>query len=200
MYRNFIKPAADIFVSFTALVLFMPVILIAALVLFLAQRKIWFVQERPGKNGMPFKMLKFRTMSDERDNQGNLLPDAIRLTRVGKVVRELSIDELPQLINVMKGDMSFVGPRPWLMEYLPLYNEFQFRRHEVKPGITGWAQINGRNTVEWSKRFEYDIWYVDNVSFWLDVKILFLTVVKVFKAEGINSRTAVTVEKFKGND
>lgn len=200
MYRDFLKPAADFFVSFTALVIFMPLILTTALVLFLAQRKIWFVQERPGKDGMPFKLIKFRTMTEERDSQGNLLPDADRLTRVGKMVRKLSLDELPQLINVVKGEMSFVGPRPWLMEYLPLYNEFQFRRHEVKPGITGWAQVNGRNTVGWNKRFEYDIWYVDNVSFLLDLKILFLTVIKVFRAEGISSRTAVTMEKFKGND
>ncbi|MCB0490492.1 MAG: sugar transferase [Cyclobacteriaceae bacterium] len=199
MYRDFLKPAADFFVSFTALVIFMPLILTTALVLFLAQRKIWFVQERPGKDGMPFKLIKFRTMTEERDNQGNLLPDVDRLTRVGKMVRKLSLDELPQLINVVKGEMSFVGPRPWLMEYLPLYNEFQFRRHEMKPGITGWAQVNGRNTVEWNKRFEYDIWYVDNVSFSLDLKILFLTLIKVFKAEGVSSSTSVTMEKFKGN-
>ncbi|MGE0590151.1 MAG: sugar transferase [Cyclobacteriaceae bacterium] len=199
MYRNVIKPVSDFVIALAALGVGFPILLITAILLFTVQGKIWYVQERPGKGARPFKLIKFKTMSDEKDSDGNLLPDANRLTQVGKIVRKLSLDELPQLINVVKGDMSFVGPRPWLMEYLPLYDEFQFRRHEVKPGITGWAQVNGRNTVEWNKRFEYDIWYVDNVSFSLDLKILFLTLIKVFKAEGVSSRTSVTMEKFKGN-
>ena len=174
--------------------------LITALVLFMGNDgNVWFVQERPGKNGIPFKLIKFKTMTDKRTDQGELQSDEERLTPVGKWVRKLSLDELPQLINIVKGEMSFVGPRPWLMEYLPLYNTFQYRRHEVKPGITGWAQVNGRNTLAWKQRFEHDVWYVDHISFWVDLKILFLTVVKVFKAEGISSGTSVTMEKFKGN-
>ena len=161
--------------------------------------KIWFVQERPGKNGRSFRVIKFKTMTDECDADGNLLPDDKRLTALGKFIRKTSLDEIPQLFNVLLGHMSFVGPRPLLKEYLPLYNEAQRRRHEVKPGITGWAQVNGRNTLSWEQKFSYDIWYVDHISFVLDVKILFLTILKVLKAEGISSESSLTMEKFRGN-
>ncbi len=161
---------------------------------------IWFVQPRPGRNGKIFRVIKFRTMNDLKNEQGELLPDDVRLTWVGKIIRKTSLDELPQLFNVIIGDMSIVGPRPLLTEYLPLYNDEQRRRHEVKPGITGWAQVNGRNAISWSQKFAYDVWYVDHQSFRLDIKILFLTIAKVLKAEGISSATAMTMEKFKGND
>ncbi len=161
--------------------------------------KVWFVQERPGKNGKLFTVIKFKTMTDDCDSNGILLPDDQRLTTVGKFVRKTSIDEIPQLFNVLLGHMSLVGPRPLLKEYLPLYNSEQKRRHLVKPGITGWAQVNGRNTLSWQQKFAYDAWYVDNVSFALDIKILFLTVIKVFKAEGISSESSLTMEKFRGN-
>ncbi len=161
--------------------------------------KIWFTQKRPGKDGKVFTVIKFKTMTDDRDSNGNLLPDEQRLTPIGKFVRKTSLDEIPQLFNVLLGHMSFVGPRPLLMEYLPLYSEQQSRRHLVKPGITGWAQVNGRNTLSWQRKFAYDTWYVDNISFALDIKILFLTVIKVFKAEGISSESSLTMEKFRGN-
>ena len=157
------------------------------------------MQERPGRNGKLFTVIKFKTMTDERDKNGNLLPDDRRLTSMGKFVRKTSLDEIPQLFNVLLGHMSFVGPRPLLKEYLPLYNEAQRRRHLVKPGITGWAQVNGRNTLSWQQKFTYDTWYVDHMSFALDIKILFLTVIKVFKAEGISSESSLTMEKFRGN-
>ena len=177
-----------------------PVLLICMVMLSIANKgRIWFMQERPGKNGTIFRVVKFKTMNDACDARGALLPDEKRLTAVGKFIRKTSLDELPQLVNVLKGDMSIVGPRPLLVEYLPLYSAEQQRRHEVKPGITGWAQVNGRNAISWPQKFAYDVWYVDHVSFWLDIKILFLTVVKVFKAEGISSATSVTMEKFRGN-
>ena len=154
---------------------------------------------RPGKQGKVFKVIKFKTMNDKRDKNGNLLSDEKRLTGVGKFIRKTSLDEIPQLLNVIKGDMSLIGPRPLLVEYLPLYSELQKRRHEVKPGITGWAQINGRNAISWEQKFEYDVWYVDHISFLLDLRISFLTIKKVFKSEGINSQTAATMEKFKGS-
>lgn len=183
------------------LLLASPVVLLAILMLAVANKgNVWFLQKRPGRHGVIFTVIKFKTMTDERGKDGLLLPDKDRLTPIGKFIRQTSIDEIPQLINVLKGDMSFVGPRPLLVEYLPLYNEEQKRRHDVKPGITGWAQVNGRNTVIWPKRFAYDVWYVDHISFWLDLKILFLTILKVFKAEGINSTTSVTMEKFNGNE
>ena len=160
----------------------------------------FFTQERPGKDAKIFKVVKYKTMTDERDADGKLLPDAQRLTKIGKIVRSLSIDELPQLFNVLKGDMSFVGPRPLLVKYLPLYSKEQMRRHEVRPGITGWAQINGRNTITHTKKFEYDVWYVDNISFWLDVKILFLTIKKVFVREGISGEGIATAETFDGTN
>lgn len=160
----------------------------------------FFFQQRPGKDGKIFKVVKFKTMTDERDRDGNLLPDDKRLTKVGKFVRSTSLDEIPQLINVIKGDMSLVGPRPLLVQYLPLYSKEQARRHEVRPGITGWAQVNGRNAISWKQKFEYDVWYVDNMSFWLDMKILLITVKKVFVREGISSQTSVTMEVFNGNN
>ncbi|MCY7901052.1 sugar transferase [Bacillus inaquosorum] len=160
---------------------------------------VFFKQVRPGLHGKPFTLYKFRTMTDERDSEGNLLPDEVRLTKTGRLIRKLSIDELPQLLNVLKGDLSLVGPRPLLMDYLPLYTEKQARRHEVKPGITGWAQINGRNAISWEKKFEFDVWYVDNRSFFLDLKILCLTVRKVLVSEGIQQTNHVTAERFTGN-
>jgi lipopolysaccharide/colanic/teichoic acid biosynthesis glycosyltransferase len=160
---------------------------------------VFFSQIRPGKNGEPFKMYKFRTMSDAVDKNGNLLPDGERLTFFGKKLRSASIDELPELWNVLKGEMSFVGPRPLLMEYLPFYNEEQMKRHNVKPGITGWAQINGRNAISWEEKFNLDVWYVENQSFWLDIKILLLTVKKVFKREGISAEGEATMPKFTGS-
>jgi undecaprenyl phosphate N,N'-diacetylbacillosamine 1-phosphate transferase len=196
-----IKPFFDKLSALTVLVLASPVLL-AVIVLLAASNKgkIWFTQARPGKNGKVFYMVKFKTMTDASNSAGVLLPDEKRLTAFGKFIRKTSLDELPQLVNVLLGSMSIVGPRPLLVEYLPLYNERQQRRHEVKPGITGWAQVNGRNTVEWKERFEFDVWYVDHISFWLDVKILLRTVGKVVRAEGINSANAATMERFNGND
>ncbi|AZV50007.1 sugar transferase [Bacillus sp. FSL K6-1012] len=160
---------------------------------------VFFKQVRPGLHGKPFTLYKFRTMTDERDSEGNLLPDAVRLTKTGRLIRKLSIDELPQLLNVLKGDLSLVGPRPLLMDYLPLYTKQQARRHEVKPGITGWAQVNGRNAISWEKKFELDVWYVDNRSFLIDLKILCLTVRKVLVSEGIQQTNHVTAERFTGS-
>lgn len=159
-----------------------------------------FLPRMPRKNARIFKAIKFKTMTDEQDSEGNLLPDAKRLTKIGKIVRSLSIDELPQLINVLKGDMALVGPRPLLPKYLPLYSEEQFRRHEVRPGITGWAQVNGRNDISWKRKFELDVWYVDHISFWLDVKIIMLTIKKVFVREGINKEGNATTEAFNGHN
>jgi undecaprenyl phosphate N,N'-diacetylbacillosamine 1-phosphate transferase len=177
-----------------------PVFFMIMLFLVLANKgSVWFLQKRPGYRENIFTLVKFKTMSNAVDANGNLLPDDKRLTKFGKLIRQTSLDELPQLLNVLKGDMSFVGPRPLLIQYLPLYNARQKRRHEVKPGITGWAQINGRNSITWEQKFEYDLWYVDHISFWLDFQILVLTFVKVFKREGISSATHVTMEKFNGN-
>jgi lipopolysaccharide/colanic/teichoic acid biosynthesis glycosyltransferase len=159
----------------------------------------FFFQVRPGKNARLFRLIKFRTMTEEKDADGNLLPDAVRFTRLGRLLRKTSLDEIPQLLNVIKGDMSLIGPRPLLVEYLPLYNSFQARRHEVLPGITGWAQVNGRNAIGWDKKFELDIWYVDHISPQLDSKIFFLTLRKVIRRDGINSKASVTMEKFRGN-
>lgn len=199
IYRDFVKLFFDKAAALLALIVASPVMLICMALLALANRgKVWFTQVRPGKNRKLFKVIKFRTMSDERNESGELLPDKDRLHGIGKFIRKTSMDELPQLLNVVKGDMSIVGPRPLLAEYLPLYTEEQSRRHDVKPGITGWAQVNGRNSISWEQKFAYDVWYVDNQSFWLDLKILFLTVLKVFKSEGISSATSVTMEKFSG--
>ncbi len=199
MYKLFLKRLFDISMALVLILLLSPLILTTIVLLAIANAgKPFFFQKRPGKEGVVFTIAKLKTMNDKRSPDGELLSDEERLTSVGKVIRKLSLDELPQLINVLKGQMSFVGPRPLLVEYLPLYNEKQKRRHEVKPGITGWAQVNGRNTVDWEKKFEYDVWYVDHLSFGLDLKILFLTIVKVFKSEDINSGTSATMEKFRG--
>jgi lipopolysaccharide/colanic/teichoic acid biosynthesis glycosyltransferase len=200
MYKKIIKPVFDFTLSSIGFLILSPLFILITIFLFIANSgKPFFVQPRPGKNGKIFKLIKFKTMNDKKDKEGNLLPDEKRLTKIGKFVRKTSLDEIPQLLNVIKGDMSLIGPRPLLVEYLPLYNDFQKRRHEVKPGITGWAQVNGRNAISWEKKFELDLWYVDNISFLLDIKILFLTLKKVIKSEGISSATAVTMEKFKGN-
>ncbi len=200
MYQKIIKPFIDFTAAFILLVVLSPVFIAVTLFLLIANKgNPFFTQYRPGKNEKIFKVIKFKTMTDKKDAAGNLLPDEKRLTNIGKFIRKTSLDEIPQLLNVIKGDMSLVGPRPLLPEYLKLYNYFQKRRHEVKPGITGWAQVNGRNAISWEQKFEYDIWYVDNISFLLDLKILFLTIKKVIKSEGINSQTSVSGEKFKGN-
>ncbi len=198
-YTNFFKPFLDFIISLTAFIILLPVFIVIVIVLFIANKgKPFFFQTRPGKDGKIFKIVKFKTMNDKLDNEGFLLPDEKRMTLAGKIIRRTSLDEIPQLLNVIKGDMSLVGPRPLLSEYLPLYSEAQKKRHDVKPGITGWAQVNGRNALSWGKKFEYDIWYVHNVSFLLDVRILFMTVMKVFQSEGISSATNVTMEKFTG--
>nr|WP_315190275.1 sugar transferase [uncultured Flavobacterium sp.] len=200
MYKLFFKRILDFLIAITGLLVLSPIFLIVMVWLYFAnQGKPFFFQMRPGKNGKNFKIIKFKTMNDKKDNLGNLLSDEFRLTNIGKFVRKTSLDEIPQLINVVKGDMSIIGPRPLLPEYLPLYNETQNRRHDVLPGITGWAQINGRNAISWQQKFEFDVWYVDNVSFLLDLKIIFLTIKKIFKSEGINSNNSVTTEAFKGN-
>lgn len=201
MYKNFIKPAIDFVLALVGFLFLSPVFVLVTIGLFFANDgKPFFFQLRPGKNGKIFKIIKFKTMTDKKDENGNLLPDADRLTKIGSFVRKTSLDEIPQLLNVIKGDMSLVGPRPLLPKYLELYNDFQRRRNEVKPGITGWAQVNGRNSISWEKKFEYDVWYVDNVSFLLDIKILIMTVLKVVKSEGINEQGQATSEEFKGNN
>ena len=200
MYKNFIKPVIDFVLALVGFLFLSPVFVMVTIGLFFANDgKPFFFQLRPGKDGKIFKIIKFKTMTDKKDENGNLLPDADRLTKIGSFVRKTSLDEIPQLLNVIKGDMSLVGPRPLLPKYLELYNDFQRRRNEVKPGITGWAQVNGRNSISWEKKFEYDVWYVDNVSFLLDIKILILTVLKVVKSEGINEQGQATSEEFKGN-
>lgn len=202
MYRNYIKRVLDFIIVSSVLLIIWPLLLLITLWLHFANKGAGalFLQERPGKEGKIFKVIKFKTMTDERDGQGNLLPDEKRLTKVGKFVRSTSLDELPQLINVLKGDMALIGPRPLLPQYLLLYNEEQARRHEVRPGITGWAQVNGRNAISWAKKFELDVWYVDHCSFILDLRIVFLTIKKVFVREGISSDTSVTMEPFSGNN
>ncbi|KAA5402841.1 MULTISPECIES: sugar transferase [Bacteroides] len=202
MYSFFLKRLIDFIVVFGVLVIIWPILLIMTLWLHFANRGAgaFFTQERPGQYGKIFKVIKFKTMTDERDENGDLLPDEKRLTKIGKFIRSTSVDELPQLFNVLKGDMSLIGPRPLLPQYLPLYSKEQARRHEVRPGITGWAQVNGRNAISWTKKFELDVWYVDHCSFLLDLKIIFLTVKKVFVREGISSDTSVTMEPFIGNN
>ena len=202
MYKIFFKRIIDFIIVLTALLIIWPFLLVIYLWLTIANKGAGaiFTQERPGKNGKIFKVMKFKTMTDERDVEGNLLPDAERLTKVGKFVRSTSIDELPQLINVLKGDMALIGPRPLLVQYLPLYSKEQARRHEVRPGITGWAQCNGRNAISWKKKFELDVWYVDHISFLFDLKIIFLTVKKVLVREGIAQEGNVTMEAFNGNN
>lgn len=194
------KRAFDVLVALIALVIFLPVILLVALFIRIKLGSpVIFKQTRPGLNGKPFGMLKFRSMLNATDSHGNQLPDAQRLTRFGRILRSTSLDELPGLINVLKGDMSLVGPRPLLMEYMTLYSSEQARRHDVRPGITGWAQVNGRNAISWEDKFKLDVWYVDNQSIWLDIKILFLTVKKVFVREGISAAGEATMTKFTGS-
>lgn len=202
MYKHFFKRLIDFCIVFTALLIIWPILLIITIWLHFANKGAgaFFFQERPGKNGKIFKVIKFKTMSDERDENGKLLPDAQRLTKVGKFVRSTSIDELPQLINVLKGDMALIGPRPLLVQYLPLYSKEQARRHEVRPGMTGWAQVNGRNAISWTKKFELDVWYVDNCSLMIDIKIIILTIKKVLFREDINSATSATMEAFNGTN
>ncbi|EAK2628516.1 undecaprenyl phosphate N,N'-diacetylbacillosamine 1-phosphate transferase [Campylobacter coli] len=200
MYEKWIKRIFDFVLALFLLVFFSPLILITALLLKITQGSVIFTQNRPGLNEKIFKIYKFKTMSDERDEKGELLSDELRLKAFGKIVRSLSLDELLQLFNVLKGDMSFVGPRPLLVEYLPLYNEEQKLRHKVRPGITGWAQVNGRNAISWQKKFELDVYYVKNISFLLDLKIMFLTALKVLKRSGVSKKGHVTTEKFNGKN
>ena len=202
MYRYLFKRLVDTAIALIILLLIWPFLLLVIIFLWRANKGagVFFTQERPGRNAKIFRVIKFKTMTDECDKDGKLLPDEKRLTRIGRIIRSLSIDELPQLINVLKGDMAFVGPRPLLPKYLPRYSEEQFRRHEVRPGITGWAQINVRNNISWTKKFEYDVWYVDHVSFKLDLKILFLTVKKVFEKEGISKEGEATTIPFDGTN
>lgn len=202
MYKHFFKRLIDFILVLCVLLVIWPILLIITVWLHFANKGAgaFFTQDRPGKNGKIFKVIKYKTMTDERDAEGNLLPDADRLTKVGRFVRSTSIDELPQLINVLKGDMALIGPRPLLPQYLPLYSSEQARRHEVRPGITGWAQVHGRNAISWTKKFEYDVWYVDHCSFLLDLKIVFLTIKKVFIREGISQEGQATMEFFNGHN
>ena len=201
MYKFFFKPLLDFVLSFLGLIISSPIFLVVFIALLFANKgKVFFLQNRPGKNEEIFKIIKFRTMNNKRDAHGNLLPDLERLTKIGKLVRKTSLDEIPQLINVLLGNMSLIGPRPLLPDYLPLYNDFQKKRHLIKPGITGWAQINGRNAVEWEKKFMFDVWYVENMSFLLDLQIMFLTLKKVLKLEGVNREGEATNIAFKGNE
>lgn len=201
MYAHFFKRILDLFVSLCALVIFSPIIIITFVVLYYQNKgKVFFFQERPGMNQKPFNIIKFKSMTDEKDENGNLLPDIERITKFGAIVRKLSIDELPQLINVLKGDMSLVGPRPLLFKYIPLYSEEQLRRHEVRPGITGWAQVNGRNSISWTQKFALDIEYVNKISCGLDIKILLLTIKKVLVREGVNQSNERPMQPFNGSN
>ena len=201
MYKIFIKPAIDFLLALIILCLIWPALILLAVILSIQNLGTpFFKQIRPGKNGKLFTIYKFKTMRDTHDDQGNLLPDNQRLTAIGKMVRKLSLDELPQLWNVLKGEMSFVGPRPLLPEYLPLYNQEQQKRHWVKPGITGWAQVNGRNAISWQQKFEYDKWYVEHQSFKLDIKILFMTINKIFHTQEVNASNQITMDRFDGNN
>lgn len=202
MYKNIFKRLIDFCLVFTVLVFIWPILLLVTFWLHSANKGAgaFFMQERPGKDGKIFKVIKFKSMTDERDAEGNLLPNEQRITKVGAFIRKTSIDELPQLFNVLEGNMALIGPRPLRVDYLSLYNKEQARRHEVRPGITGWAQVNGRNAISWGKKFELDIWYVDHISFFLDLKIFCMTIVKVFKRNDINSGEKIGIEKFNGNN
>jgi lipopolysaccharide/colanic/teichoic acid biosynthesis glycosyltransferase len=199
MYRSFFKFFFDLLIAAIVFIIAFPFFAIITILLFIVNKgKPFFFQERPGKGERIFKVIKFKTMTDEKDSDGKLLPDNMRMTRIGRFVRKLSLDEIPQLLNVIKGDMSLIGPRPLLVSYLPLYNETQKKRHEIRPGITGWAQVNGRNAISWEEKFEYDVWYVDNLSFLLDIKIIALTIFKVLKSEGVNAEENIPMPRFKG--
>lgn len=201
MYKNYLKRPFDFLAALFGLIILSPIFILVTIALaFANQGKPFFFQARPGKDERIFKIIKFKSMNDKKDAKGNLLPDAERLTKVGSFVRKTSLDEIPQLINVLKGDMSLIGPRPLLVQYLPLYNDFQKQRHMVRPGITGWAQVNGRNAISWKQKFEYDVYYVNHISLKLDLKILLMTVEKVIKTEGINQQGQVTMENFNGNN
>lgn len=202
MYKKFFKRILDFCISLIALICLSPILLVVTIWLHFANKGagVFFLQERPGKDAKIFKIIKFKTMTDELDADGNLLPDAQRLTKVGKFVRSTSIDELPQLINVLKGDMALIGPRPLLVQYLPLYSKEQARRHEVRPGITGWAQCHGRNAISWAEKFKLDVWYVDNCSLKTDLKIIFTTISKVLRRADISQEGAATMEAFNGNN
>lgn len=200
MYKHFLKRFFDFWIAFFVLICLSPLLLVVTLWLHFANKGAgaFFLQERPGKDGRIFKIVKFKTMTDERDAQGQLLSDEARLTRVGRFVRSISIDELPQLVNVLKGDMALIGPRPLLPKYLPLYSEEQMRRHAVRPGISGWAQCHGRNAISWTEKFKLDVWYVDHLSLWVDIKIIYLTTLKVLKRDGISEEGQATMEAFDG--
>ena len=202
IYKDFFKRVLDFVIALVGLVCISWLLLIFIVLLHFANKGagVFFLQERPGKDARIFKVIKFKTMTDERDADGRLLPDEQRITKVGKIVRSTSIDELPQLINVLKGDMSLIGPRPLLVQYLPLYSPEQARRHEVRPGITGWAQCHGRNAISWSEKFKLDVWYVDNCSLWVDIRVIFITIYKVFKREGISKEGMVSMEMFNGHN
>ena len=202
MYKTFFKRFLDFILSFIGLIVVSPIFLLVWTIIKVTNKGggAFFIQERPGKDEKIFKVIKFTTMTNERGSDGSLLPDSQRITKFGRFIRQTSLDEIPQLINVIKGDMSLIGPRPLLISYLPLYSEFQAQRHKVRPGITGWAQVNGRNAISWEKKFEYDVWYVDNMSFLLDCKIILLTVKKVFIRDGVNATESVTMEPFKGEN
>ena len=202
MYKHFFKRAFDFCISLTALVVVSPLLLVVAIWLYFANEGagVFFFQERPGKDAKLFRVVKFKTMTDERGADGRLLPDVQRLTRVGRFVRSTSLDELPQLINVVKGDMALIGPRPLMPKYLPLYSSEQARRHEVRPGISGWAQCHGRNNISWEEKFRLDVWYVDHLSLWVDIKIIFITIYKVFRREGISQEGQATIEAFNGHN
>lgn len=201
LYQNVVKPTLDFIIAFAAFIIAAPIIIVTTILLYINNDgKPFFLQARPGKKGKIFKIIKFKTMNDAKDAQGNLLPDDVRLHKVGRIVRKLSIDEILQLINVLKGDMSIVGPRPLLVEYLPLYNEEQRKRHDVKPGITGWAQVNGRNAISWEQKFQFDVFYVKNISLILDIKIVLLTIKKVLGMADINADANITMEKFRGSN
>ncbi len=202
MYKHFFKRLFDFFISLIALIFISPILLVVTIWLHFANKGAgaFFFQERPGKDAKIFKVIKFKTMSDECDAEGNLLPDEQRLTKVGKFVRSTSIDELPQLINVLKGDMALIGPRPLLVKYLPLYSPEQARRHEVRPGISGWAQCHGRNAITWSEKFRLDVWYVDHCTLWTDIQVVFITIKNVLMRKDINSDAAATMPPFNGNN
>ena len=202
MYKHFFKRFLDFWISLIVVILISPILLLVAIWLHFANKGAGaiFTQDRPGKDGKIFRVIKFKTMTDERDSEGNLLPDSERLTKVGKFVRSTSIDELPQLINVLKGDMSLIGPRPLLVQYLPLYSLEQARRHEVRPGISGWAQCHGRNAISWTEKFKLDVWYVDHCTLWTDLKVIWITIMKVIKRADINQNENTTMEPFNGNN